>query len=129
MHLLAGVQDRGFSQGDHVLPELVIGPSAPEELARLDADIVLNAIAGAAGLKATLETLAAGNRLALANKESLIIGGGLGPLILPDRVKLFQLIRSILLSLNACSRGKALKCENLLLLRVGVHFSGKVEGN
>ncbi len=77
MHLFAGAQDRGFSQGEHRLPELVIGPSAPEQLARLDVDVVLNAIAGAAGLKATLETLAAGNRLALANKESLIIGGDL----------------------------------------------------
>jgi 1-deoxy-D-xylulose-5-phosphate reductoisomerase len=43
----------------------------------MDADIVLNAIAGAAGLKATLATLSAGNKLALANKESLIIGGDL----------------------------------------------------
>lgn len=77
MHLLAGAQERGFSQGDHRLPELVIGPSAPEQLARMDADIVLNAIAGAAGLKATLETLSSGTRLALANKESLIIGGDL----------------------------------------------------
>jgi len=77
MHLFSSAQDRGFSHGDHRLPELVIGPNAPEQLARMDSDIVLNAIAGAAGLKATLETLAAGNRLALANKESLIIGGDL----------------------------------------------------
>jgi len=77
MHLFSGAQDRGFSHGDHRLPELVIGPNAPEQLARMDADVVLNAIAGAAGLKATLETLSAGNRLALANKESLIIGGDL----------------------------------------------------
>lgn len=77
MHLFAGAQDRGFSQGEHKLPELVIGPDAPEQLARMDADIVLNAIAGAAGLKATLATLAQGTKLALANKESLIIGGDL----------------------------------------------------
>lgn len=77
MHLLAGAQERGFSQGEHRLPELVIGPDAPERLARMDADIVLNAIAGAAGLKATLATLSAGTKLALANKESLIIGGDL----------------------------------------------------
>jgi 1-deoxy-D-xylulose-5-phosphate reductoisomerase len=77
MHLLAGVKDRGFAQGNHALPELVIGPSAPEDLAQLNVDVVLNAIAGAAGLRATLETLASGNRLALANKESLIIGGDL----------------------------------------------------
>ncbi|SYZ72500.1 1-deoxy-D-xylulose 5-phosphate reductoisomerase [Candidatus Zixiibacteriota bacterium] len=42
-----------------------------------DADLVLNAIVGAAGLKASLQTLEAGKRLALANKESMVIGGHL----------------------------------------------------
>ncbi len=41
------------------------------------ADIVLNAIVGAAGLRATLATFAAGADLALANKESLVAGGEL----------------------------------------------------
>jgi 1-deoxy-D-xylulose-5-phosphate reductoisomerase len=43
------------------------------------ADIVLNAIVGAAGLEATLAALESGKRLALANKESLVAGG---PLVL-----------------------------------------------
>jgi len=42
-----------------------------------EADIILNAIVGAAGLKASLGALVAGKRLALANKESLVIGGEL----------------------------------------------------
>ncbi|CAN5754324.1 1-deoxy-D-xylulose-5-phosphate reductoisomerase [soil metagenome] len=42
-----------------------------------DADVVLNAIVGAAGLKASLAALGAGKRLALANKESLVAGGEL----------------------------------------------------
>jgi 1-deoxy-D-xylulose-5-phosphate reductoisomerase len=42
-----------------------------------DADIVLNAVVGAAGLEATLAALSAGKRLALANKESLVAGGPL----------------------------------------------------
>lgn len=42
-----------------------------------DADIVLNAVVGAAGLAATLAALRAGKRVALANKESLVIGGEL----------------------------------------------------
>ena len=42
-----------------------------------DADIVLNAVVGAAGLDATLAALTAGKRVALANKESLVIGGAL----------------------------------------------------
>ena len=41
------------------------------------ADVVLNAIVGAAGLRATLATFAAGADLALANKESLVAGGEL----------------------------------------------------
>lgn len=55
-----------------------IGADAAAELAALeDADIVLNAIVGAAGLKASLAALAAGKILALANKESLVAGGEL----------------------------------------------------
>lgn len=42
-----------------------------------EADIVLNAVVGAAGLDATLAALRAGKRVALANKESLVIGGEL----------------------------------------------------
>ena len=42
-----------------------------------DADIVLNALVGAAGLEPTLAALRAGKRVALANKESLVCGGAL----------------------------------------------------
>ncbi len=42
-----------------------------------DADIILNAIVGGAGLKASLVALSASKRLALANKESMVIGGDL----------------------------------------------------
>lgn len=44
---------------------------------RPDVDIVLNAIVGAAGLNATLAALEAGKRVALANKESLVVAGAL----------------------------------------------------
>src|SRR5437016_5936305 len=51
----------------------------PEALAELaahpDADVVLNAVVGFAGLPATIAALEAGTRLALANKESLIAAG------------------------------------------------------
>jgi len=54
------------------------GPNGVEQLvADSGADVVLNAIVGAAGLRATLATLAAGADLALANKESLVAGGEL----------------------------------------------------
>jgi 1-deoxy-D-xylulose-5-phosphate reductoisomerase len=59
-----------FSTGREALLEAATHP---------DADIVINAVVGAAGLEATLATLRAGKRLALANKESLVAGG---PLVL-----------------------------------------------
>ena len=42
-----------------------------------DADVVINGITGSIGLAPTLATLITGKRLALANKESLIVGGRL----------------------------------------------------
>ena len=51
-------------------------PAVLAELAGLpEADVVLNAVVGFAGLPATIAALEAGKRLALANKESLIAGG------------------------------------------------------
>lgn len=51
--------------------------SLVEAATRPDADIVLNAIVGAAGLDATLAALHAGKRVALANKETLVVAGEL----------------------------------------------------
>jgi 1-deoxy-D-xylulose-5-phosphate reductoisomerase len=59
------------------VPELLAGPDAVSYLATLDCDVVLNGVTGAAGLRATLAALGAGRTLALANKESLIVGGPL----------------------------------------------------
>ncbi|HEV8176642.1 MAG TPA: saccharopine dehydrogenase NADP-binding domain-containing protein, partial [Gemmatimonadales bacterium] len=56
-------------------------PSGPEVLVEAathpDADIVVNAVVGAAGLDATLAALRAGKRVALANKETLVMAGAL----------------------------------------------------
>jgi len=48
-----------------------------EAAVRDDVDIVLNAVVGAAGLDATLAALEAGKRVALANKETLVVAGAL----------------------------------------------------
>jgi len=54
------------------------GPSALlEAVRRDDVDTVINAVVGAAGLDATLAALRSGKRVALANKESLVVGGSL----------------------------------------------------
>jgi 1-deoxy-D-xylulose-5-phosphate reductoisomerase len=57
--------------------EIVAGPAATTQLAAYDADLILNGVAGAQGLRATLAALDAGRTVALANKESLIAGGPL----------------------------------------------------
>ena len=51
------------------------GPEAIVEAAGEPRRIVVNGIVGAAGLRPTVAALAAGNRVALANKESLVAGG------------------------------------------------------
>ena len=56
---------------------MLSGPDAVSEVAAWPCDVVLNGVTGAAGLRATLAALDAGRVLALANKESLIIGGPL----------------------------------------------------
>ncbi len=56
-------------------PEVVIGADAAVTAARCGADVVLNGITGSIGLRPTLAALESGATLALANKESLIVGG------------------------------------------------------
>jgi 1-deoxy-D-xylulose-5-phosphate reductoisomerase len=53
------------------------GECLVEAATRDDVDVVLNAVVGAAGLEATLAALARGKRVALANKETLVMAGGL----------------------------------------------------
>jgi 1-deoxy-D-xylulose-5-phosphate reductoisomerase len=84
--------------------EMLAGEEGVRELvASSDADLVLNAILGAAGLGPTIVALSEGKDLALANKESLVVGGELvtalaeatGALIIPvdsEHSALYQLI-------------------------------------
>lgn len=58
--------------------EVIVGPDALQQIAgRDDVDIVLTAVVGAAGLPATLEAVRRGKTVALANKESLVVGGSI----------------------------------------------------
>jgi 1-deoxy-D-xylulose-5-phosphate reductoisomerase len=66
-----------LSRADAGGVRVLAGEKAVTEAAGGGADVVLNGLDGAAGLEPTLAALAAGSRLALANKESLIIGGPL----------------------------------------------------
>ncbi|MGM0414286.1 MAG: 1-deoxy-D-xylulose-5-phosphate reductoisomerase [Bacillota bacterium] len=59
-------------------PEILIGSKGFAKLAALNnIDMVINAIVGAAGLEPSYNAILNGNKLGLANKESLVIGGSL----------------------------------------------------
>ncbi|WP_028266579.1 1-deoxy-D-xylulose-5-phosphate reductoisomerase [Arthrobacter sp. MA-N2] len=58
-------------------PAIISGPDASTKIAAIEADVVLNGITGSIGLAPTLAALKSGAILALANKESLIVGGAL----------------------------------------------------
>jgi 1-deoxy-D-xylulose-5-phosphate reductoisomerase len=67
------VEGDGGSNG-----RLSVGPDCLVEAAtHPDVDIVVNAVVGSVGLRATLEALRAGKRVALANKETLVMAGEL----------------------------------------------------
>ncbi len=73
----AATDMKGKLGGIHGI-DILTGPDAAEQLARdVEADMVLNALVGSVGLAPTLAALQTGKTLALANKESLIVGGEL----------------------------------------------------
>ena len=101
-----------------------LGGAASVEAAAADCDVVLNAITGAAGLQPTLAALDAGTSLALANKESLIMGG---PLVL-DRAAAGQIVPvdSEHAALAQCLRGgTAGEVRRLVLTASGGPFRGR----
>jgi len=66
--------------------QVIDGPLASSEIAAITCDIVLNGITGSIGLGPTLAALGAGNKVALANKESLVAGGDLVTAFGLDRI-------------------------------------------
>lgn len=66
--------------------EVIDGPSAASQVASIPCDIVLNGITGSIGLGPTLSALSSGNKVALANKESLVAGGELVTAFGRDRI-------------------------------------------
>ncbi len=93
-------------------------------LAGWDCDVVLNAIAGAAGLRATLAAIDAGRTVALANKESLVAGG---PLV-TSRAGPGQLqpVDSEHSALAQCLRGgRADEVRKLIVTASGGPFRGR----
>ncbi len=90
VRMLALADDEAAFAVSHLVPgaEVGSGAEAVQALTSLaEVDLVLNALVGASGLRATVATLEAGKILALANKESLVVGGELVmALAEPDRL-------------------------------------------
>jgi 1-deoxy-D-xylulose-5-phosphate reductoisomerase len=101
-----------------------LGEDASVEAAALGCDVVLNGITGAVGLRPTLAALDAGNTLALANKESLIIGGP----VVTSRARPGQIVPvdSEHSALAQCLRsGRAEEMRRLVLTASGGPFRGR----
>jgi len=104
--------------------QVFLGPEANQRLATWnDADVVLNAITGAAGLLATLATLEAGKTLALANKESLVIGGRLvAEAAAPGQIVAVDSEHSAIA--QALKAGRASEVRKVILTASGGPFRG-----
>ena len=117
---LAALLPKGYT------PKLLTGEEGYRRLAALsEADTVLSAQAGSAGLKGTLSAVLAGKVVCLANKESLVLAGDLirhicsrtGASILPVDSEHFALFDCL------CGRGE--DAESLILTASGGPFRGK----
>jgi 1-deoxy-D-xylulose-5-phosphate reductoisomerase len=101
-----------------------LGEDASVQAAGISCDVVLNGITGAVGLRPTLAALDAGNTLALANKESLIIGGP----VVTRRARPGQIVPvdSEHSALAQCLRGgRAEEVRKLVLTASGGPFRGR----
>ena len=121
--LYAEASRRGWAEGDVQLPRIVAGPDAAADVASMSCDVVLNGITGSTGLAATLAALRAGRILALANKESLVVGG---PLVTkaaqPGQIVAVDSEHS---ALAQCLRGGAgAEVDRLILTASGGPFRG-----
>jgi 1-deoxy-D-xylulose-5-phosphate reductoisomerase len=101
-----------------------LGEAASVEAAGMGCDVVLNGITGAVGLRPTLAALDAGTTLALANKESLIIGGP----VVTERAEAGQIVAvdSEHSALAQCLRaGAPEEVRRLVLTASGGPFRGR----
>jgi 1-deoxy-D-xylulose-5-phosphate reductoisomerase len=121
--LYAEASRRGWAEGKVHLPRILAGPDAAAELAAIPSDVVLNGITGSTGLAATLAALGAGRILALANKESLVVGGSLVTRAArPDQIVAVDSEHS---ALAQCLRGGApSEVDRLILTASGGPFRG-----
>ncbi len=108
------------------LPEILAGPDAATELAASPCHTVLNGITGSIGLAPTLAALKAGRVLALANKESLIVGGPLvKALAAPGQIIPVDSEHSALF--QALAGGERAEVRKLVVTASGGPFRGRTK--
>ena len=120
------VSRRAADVATHVGPSVVLdeGDDAVVALAGCGADVVLNGITGAVGLLPTVAALRAGSTLALANKESLVIGGrAVTRLAAPGQIVPVDSEHSALA--QALRSGTATEVARLVLTASGGPFRGR----
>lgn len=120
------------------VPEILVGEDSVSEVAgRFAQAVVLNGIAGGIGLRSSLSALSAGATLALANKESLVVGGPLirKAMVRPGQIvpvdsehsAVYQALRSGIHNRGLCNPNTDGKSElsHLILTASGGPFRGK----
>ena len=100
--------------------EVIDGTHSSLQIAALSCDVVLNGITGSIGLGPTLAALEVGNKVALANKESLVAGGDLVMAHGRDRIIPVDSEHSALF--QAMFAGKSGDVEKLILTASGGPF-------
>ena len=100
--------------------EVIDGPESSRQIAALSCDVVLNGITGSIGLGPTLAALEVGNKVALANKESLVAGGDLVMAHGRDRIIPVDSEHSALF--QAMMAGKISDVEKVILTASGGPF-------
>jgi 1-deoxy-D-xylulose-5-phosphate reductoisomerase len=105
--------------------KVIDGDNSSVEIAALPCDIVLNGITGSIGLGPTLSALAVGNKVALANKESLVAGGEL--VMKYGRDKLIPVDSEHSAIFQAMLAGKESDVKKLILTASGGPFRDRAD--
>jgi len=105
--------------------KVIDGNNSSVEIASLPCDIVLNGITGSIGLGPTLSALAVGNKVALANKESLVAGGEL--VMKYGRDKLIPVDSEHSAIFQAMLAGKESDVKKLILTASGGPFRDRAD--
>ncbi len=105
--------------------QVIDGDNSSIEIAALPCDIVLNGITGSIGLGPTLSALGVGNKVALANKESLVAGGDLVMKFGAEKIIPVDSEHSAIF--QALLAGKASDVKKLILTASGGPFRNRAD--